>query len=370
MPRYTKMLVSGLRERKHTIEIWTATALFYNLPLPFKKWLGYIDQFIIFPFEVKRRLKSLPVDTLFVFIDQSLGPWIPLVAHRPHVIHCHDFLAQKSALGEIPENRTRFSGKIYQKIIRNGFTKARYFICISSKTETDLHNFLKRSPLLSEVVYNGLNQDFKPGNVSETRKKLKLKFNIDLEKGYILHVGGNQFYKNREGVIEIYDAWRIRNKKEIPLLMVGAKPSKRLRHRAERSDFYPHIHFISNASDEDLKLFYQGASVLLYPSFYEGFGWPIAEAMASGCPVITTDQAPMNEVGGNSCYYVSRAGGLGKKNFSWATECAKVLQQIMELSPEKRKTLIEEGLKNASRFDKREALEKIEGIYERVLKIC
>src|SRR5215208_2592457 len=93
MPRFAKMLVDGMTERGHSVQQWKPRPFFYRIPANslLKKWLGYIDQFLVFPFMVRFRLKKKPSNTLFVFTDHALGPWVPLIAHYPHVIHCHDF---------------------------------------------------------------------------------------------------------------------------------------------------------------------------------------------------------------------------------------------------------------------------------------
>src|SRR5207253_2906253 len=69
MPRFARMIAEGMRARGHRVDEWTAKPLAYKLPLPtrFKKWLGYIDQFIVFPIQMRWRLRQLPADTLFVF---------------------------------------------------------------------------------------------------------------------------------------------------------------------------------------------------------------------------------------------------------------------------------------------------------------
>ncbi len=368
MPRYANMLAEGMRKRKHDVEIWTAKRFFHKLPTPFflKKWLGYLDQFILFPIEVKMKLLKCSHDTLFVFADQALGPWVPLVSKRPFVVHCHDFMAQKSALGKIPENKVNFSGKLYQQIIRNGYQKGENFICVSKKTKKDLLQFLEATPKISRVVYNGLNQNFKPGNKKEIRSELSLKFKIDLNEGYILHVGGNQFYKNRKGVLKIYDAWRQFYNLNLPLIMIGSNPNEELMKINEESKYKDSIHFITNVGDEDLKSFYQGASLFLFPSIDEGFGWPIAEAMASGCPVVTTGEAPMNEVGGDFGKYIPRMPENKLLIDSWAKYCAKILNEVFELSCKERKQLIDLGIQYAKRFDPEIALENIETIYKEV----
>ncbi|GAA6773447.1 hypothetical protein AAGS39_42090 [Flavobacterium sp. CGRL2] len=66
----------------------------------------------------------------------------------------------------------------------------------------------------SAVCYNGLNRPFHPLSPIESRNLLKAKLNIELTDGYIMHIGGNQYYKNRKGVIEIYDFWRGISKKK------------------------------------------------------------------------------------------------------------------------------------------------------------
>ena len=130
MPRFASLLSTGMQKLGHEIELWFPKPVFYSLPAPgfIKKWLGYIDQYVVFPLKVKQKIKKEAADTLFVFTDQALGPWVPLVKHRPHVIHCHDFLAQRSALGEILENPTGLTGKLYQKFIFRGYSQGENFI--------------------------------------------------------------------------------------------------------------------------------------------------------------------------------------------------------------------------------------------------
>jgi hypothetical protein len=207
MPRFAMMLEKGMKERGHHVSAWAPQPKFFRLAVPgkFKKWMGYIDQYLVFPLQIKSRIRKGQKNTLYVFTDNALGPWVPLVAQLPHVIHCHDFLAQRSGLGEIPENITGWTGRKYQQFIRRGYSKGENFISVSLKTREDLHRFLNRIPARSEMVYNGLNRSFEPKPLAETRALLSSKFDIDLSAGFLLHVGGNLWYKNRLGVIEIYE---------------------------------------------------------------------------------------------------------------------------------------------------------------------
>lgn len=371
MPRYANMLLNGMKERGHEVVVWSPTSRFYKLPLKksLKKWLGYIDQYLVFPLEVKLKLYKSQNDTLFVFADQALGPWVPLVKNKKHVVHCHDFLALKSALGRIPENPTSFSGKKYQNYIRNGFSKGKNFISISKKTQQDLHELHQGEIVSSVVCYNGLNRPFQALSPTESRSLLEAKWNISLSEGYIMHIGGNQYYKNRKGVIEIYDSWRNINDKKIPLILIGSQPSDDLADLRQKSLFKEDIHFISNLADEYINTAYSGALCLLFPSLDEGFGWPIIEAMASGCPVITTNKAPMNEVGGKASFYIERKPNDIMLLKEWKEEAASVLEKVISLSKSERKERIEIGLNQSGKFNTEYSLNAIEVFYREINQI-
>jgi glycosyltransferase involved in cell wall biosynthesis len=369
MPRFARMIGEGMEARGHRVSYWTSPACFGRCPLApqaLRKWLGYIDQFLIFPWILRRRLKALPPDSLIVVVDQALGIWVPHLAHLPHVVHVHDFTALRSALDEFPENLTSRTGKIYQHLIRKGFSQARNFISVSEKTRTDLHGFHSGSPNLSEVVYNGVNPRFQPGDPLAARRGLARVLELPLVGGYLLHVGGNQWYKNRAGVIHLYEAWRRQHDRPIPLLLMGDPPSIPLRAACEASAFRDEIHFISSASDEVIQQAYAGASVFLFPSIAEGFGWPIAEAMASGCPVVTTNEAPMTEVAGNHCFLIPRMPRSGFQD--WAATCAAIVEQAWLLQGDQREEWCREAVAHTRKFDQDQAIHRIEIIYRDILK--
>lgn len=369
MPRFAGMLAKGMEARGHSIEVWSPDPNFFKVPVPggLKKWMGYLDQYMVFPAQVNKRMKRLPPDTLFVLTDQALGPWVPLVAHRHHVIHCHDFLAQRSALGEIPQNKVQWTGKKYQQYIRQGYRKGKNFISGSSKTREDLHRFLTSKPLRSVVVHNGLNQKFLPADVSRARTLMSDKTKIDLASGYLLHIGGNQWYKNRVGVLELYDAWRSGTDMKQPLLMIGAQPNEELLHIRNHSQFKNDIFFLTGIDDEYVRIAYNGASLFLFPSLAEGFGWPIAEAMASGCLTLTTDETPMSEVAGDAGFLIPRRPYGAAEAVAWAKVGATTIDKIMRMSVDEREWAIQAGLVNARRFDTDHALNKIEEIYKDIL---
>jgi glycosyltransferase involved in cell wall biosynthesis len=368
MPRFASMIIEGMQQRGHTLEGWTARPFFYKLPVPqrFRKWLGYVDQFIVFPLQVKARIKKLNPETLFVFSDQALGPWVPLVAHRPHVIHVHDFMALRSALGEYPQNPTWWSGKCYQALIRRGFAKGKNFISVSKKTQIDLVRFLPVPPPLSDVIYNGLNFPFYRMNREQCLASLaNLGVSIPTV-GFLIHVGGNQWYKNRLGVLELYEAYVNRVEQALPLWMVGPPPTAAMQEVLDRIGISGSIIFLSGISNEQVSAAYSLASLLLFPSIAEGFGWPIAEAMACGCLVITTNEAPMTEVGGDAVFYIDNKSV--NNTSAWAATSAKVIEDVLALSQQATQQQRDKGFTQASKFDSQQTINQYEQFYQQLVQ--
>lgn len=369
MDDFTSILYSGMQERGHNVQIWRPEAEFskFSAGGGTRKWLGYLDQFIIFPAIVRLKISRCKKDTLFVFTDQALGPWIPLVCRKRHVVHCHDFLALQSASGLIEENFTSWTGRYYQNFIKRGFCRAKNFIAVSKKTSEHLKHFHAERNIMNEVVYNGLKDKFYPLDPMSARTYIHTNTGIKVSNGYILHVGGNQWYKNRRGVVEIYSAWRLITDFNVPLLLVGEYPSEELIEVVCGSRYRKDIHFITGRNDDFLRYAYSGARILLFPSLAEGFGWPIGEAMACGCAVITTNQAPMTEVGGNAALYIDRRPKGGREVRFWADQSAQVVEKA--ISAPERVIIIrrEAGFENAKRFNLESTLNRIEKIYSEVV---
>ena len=371
MMRYAAWLADGMRQRGHDVHTWAPEPFFYKLPVParYRKWMGYIDQYLVFPRQIRSRMGKHSGDTLYVFADHALGPWVPSVAPHANVVHCHDFLAQDSALGLIPQNPVSKTGRIYQRYIRQGFRQADAFIAISQKTRDDLLIVIGSNGNC-EVVYNGVNPRFRPStDVPADRAALGKALGIDLSRGYVLHVGVNTWYKNRRGVLVAYDTWRrSTGASALPLLMVGPPPPEALAELHKSLSSASDVHFLTAVSDEVLVSLYGAATVFLFPSIAEGFGWPIAEAMASGCPVITTGIAPMTEVAGDAGFFIQPdTDDQATVDSRWAKQAAAKLAEVIGLSDAERKVVAARGLAQVAHFDSTRALDRIEKIYERVL---
>ena len=368
MPRFARMLEQAYVVRGHQVQVWSPQAKIYAMTPNgrFSKWAGYIDQYLLFPLWVRQQVRKQPADTLYVFCDQALGPWMPLVKHKPHVVHVHDLLALRSALGDVPENPTAWSGKLYQRYIRNGFRQAKHFISISNKTRDDLHHFGKVKAVTSELVYNGLNYSYTPMPCNDAMQVLEQAgFSVKPE-GMILHLGGSQWYKNLAGVIRFYIEYAKRDENPLPLWCVSPSPNVSMQLLLKEVPSRGQVRFVQGINNHVLQAAYSLARAFIFPSLAEGFGWPIIEAQACGCPVITTDAAPMNEIGGVAATYIPLLK-IADDPQQWALHAAATLKNLLELSATQRQAMVNEGLANVARFNADDAIKSYLNIYRQVL---
>lgn len=334
------------------------------------KWAGYVDQYLLFPWQMRQRLQHDPADTLYVFCDQALGPWVPLAARRPHVVHCADLLALRSALGEVPENRTSATGRIYQRYIRRGFAQAQHFISISEQTRRELHRLGRVQPRTSRVVYLGLNHAYAPMAPGAARLALHAAGLPTPPERLLVHVGGGQWYKNTVGVVALYGSYvktcLASDQDAMPLWMVSPPPSAAVQAALARVPSPGQVRFFQSLPPAALQGLYSVAALLLFPSLAEGFGWPIAEAMACGCPVLTTGEAPMNEVGGDAAIYLPRLRGPAQLD-EWAAAGAATVRQFLHGPAAARELRVQAGLERARLFGAAAAIDAYVRIYGEVL---
>jgi glycosyltransferase involved in cell wall biosynthesis len=367
MPRFTRMLEQAYVTRGHQVQVWSPQAKMYAL-VPkgrLSKWAGYIDQYILFPLWVRNQVNIQPANTLYVFCDQALGPWVPLVKNKPHVVHVHDLLALRSALGDIPENPTSWSGRLYQRYIRHGFKQSKHFISISKKTRDDLQSFGQVSPVTSAVVYNGLNYPYAPMPPNEAVAVLN-QAGLPIEaNGMLLHLGGSQWYKNMAGVIRLYIEYAKSEAKPLPLWCISPQPNSKVQALLKEMPSQGKVLFFQSIDNQALQAAYSMARVFIFPSLAEGFGWPIIEAQASGCPVLTSNAAPMNEIGGPAARYIPLLK-FTEDAQTWALSSLAHLKSILALLEAQRAYLVEQGLTHAAKFNAEDAIEGYLKIYQQV----
>jgi len=259
------------------------------------KWLAYIDKFILFRPRLRKKIAALRPAIVHIY-DHSNAMYAGWVREVPVVVTCHDLLAVRGALGEPTDCPATFTGKRLQRWIVAGLEKASLIVCDSQATLADARRLVTRrdgKPQL-EAVTLGLSYPYRNLPPEEARARLAAAKGIDPHVPFVLHVGSNLRRKNREGVLRIFA--RCQNEWNGALVFVGEPLTDSLHSLGRALGVADRIVELPDASNELLEALYNLATALLFPSTCEGFGWPIAEAHACGCPVICTDREPMTEV--------------------------------------------------------------------------
>lgn len=307
MARYAEVLHSQLLKRGHAVEIMrpapVATRLVKHGSRMFH-WLAYIDKFVLFPPILWIRARR--ADIVHV-CDHSNSFYLRWAGKTPSLITAHDALAIRSALGQFPQNPTRASGVALQRWILRGLRHADKIVCVSKKTRTDFGALLPNGPAMT-VIPNPLSGDFYPAPAADVAQ-MRAAWGLAAGEEYLLHVGKDNWYKNRPGVLRIMAELRKHPRfRKVKLVMAGAPLPAPLQQAAQ--DLQEVVECVG-PSDDQLRALYTGALALLFPSIEEGFGWPILEAQACGCPVITSARPPMSEVAGAAAILIDPEDAVG-----------------------------------------------------------
>jgi glycosyltransferase involved in cell wall biosynthesis len=207
-------------------------------------------------------------------------------------------LAVRGALGEDTGCPASATGKILQRWIVAGLRQTNVIVADSQATLEDAKRLVgeKGGRPKMEKVTLGLSYPYRKLPADEGWKRLAESSALDPQLPFVLHVGSNVAYKNRPGVLRIFAACREQWNGQ--LVFAGEPLSDSLRSLGHALGIADRIVELPGISSELLEALYNCAIALLFPSSAEGFGWPIAEAQACGCPVLCVDRAPMNEVAG------------------------------------------------------------------------
>ncbi len=352
MQRFSKMMLRELRA------LGVAARLVQPAPwltriwrFPFaKKWAGYFDKFILFPLRI--RFRKWPNVNLVHICDHSNAVYAPHFRDTPVVVTCHDLLAVRGALGEATDCPASLTGKFLQRWILSGLRRASAVACVSNATAADAKRSLadeKNAPRIT-VIENGLNYDYRPLPEGEVTTRLAPLQRLKLDRPFVLHVGSNLRRKNRVGVLRIFA--RTKEDWNAQLVFAGDAIAAELSAEVRRLGLTGRIAQIVAPESELLEALYNRAHALLFPSRFEGFGWPIAEAQACGCPVSTSKAPPMSEVAGDAALLRDVEDEMG---------FAEDLLRLRD--PALRTKLRALGFQNAERFNARRMAERYLALY-------
>jgi glycosyltransferase involved in cell wall biosynthesis len=351
MQRFTKMMLQGLTAAEVSAEVVVPSPVLGKLfgsEHFIGKWLAYIDKFILFPRQLRARLAQRPA--VVHICDHSNAMYSSRVRNSPVVVTCHDLIAVRSALGEETHCPVSFTGKLLQRWILRGLRRSDVVACVSRATRDDAERLVSRdgsSPKL-EVVNLGLNYAYR--KLTQPEALAHFREIPGLSQPFILHVGSNLPRKNRDGVLRIFA--RTKDKWNARLVFAGDGLDSELLSLAKELGVSDRVVQIKDPSSELLEALYNCAVALLYPSHSEGFGWPVIEAQACGCPVVCSNLGPLPEAAGDA--------GL----FHDVSDEEGFAGDILRLKdPAERAIWSEKSLRNAERFSTAKMISRYIDIY-------
>jgi glycosyltransferase involved in cell wall biosynthesis len=304
MLKYAEMMQRGLTARGHAVEVVHPPVIFGRLPFlrgGAAKWIGYIDKYMMAP--PWMRWKCRGADLVHV-CDHTNSMYLRCAGKRPRVITCHDLISVRGARGHFAGVQVGRTGQILNKWIATSLARAKYVICVSQQTLADFRRVCSQSKAVCRVIHSSLNRSCFAASAEEVRETLA-GMGLEANTPYVLHVGANTWYKNRLGAMRIFAELRKSAEfRDVRLILAGKPWSQEVRELSQRQDLQGITVEAPDLTDEALNALYTGARALLFPSLMEGYGWPILEAQACGCPVITTNRPPMTEVAGDAAILI------------------------------------------------------------------
>jgi glycosyltransferase involved in cell wall biosynthesis len=254
---------------------------------------------------VKKDLKRLSID-LYHGLSHEIPVGIDKTGIRS-IVTIHDLIHER-----YPEHYNPIDVRIYRKKFRYACEHANRVIAISAQTKSDIIQYYGTNPDKITVCYNTVDPAYRR-NVSED-EKVQLRSRLQLPNEFFLYVGSITERKNLLSIVKALNL--LRDELKIPLVIIGdgTKYKQQVKDFANQHALEKQLIFLSEKNEvkndgsfhtpENLNKIYRSASILVYPSLFEGFGLPVLEALSAGLPVITSNNSSLPEVGGTAAYYV------------------------------------------------------------------
>jgi glycosyltransferase involved in cell wall biosynthesis len=297
-------------------------------------------------FLLTESLKSNGID-LFHGLSNELTSGIHKLS-IPTVVTIHDLVFMKFPGFYQPADRY-----IYQRKVIYACQTATKIIAVSKQTKKDLINLLNVPEEKISVVYQPISGRYFDAPDNNKIGYVKDKYN--LSDKFILSVGTIEERKNQLSILEAV----VKKKIDREVVLVGRMTgyAKVLIDYIRLNKLENKVRFLTNIPDDDLPAVYQLAGVMVYPSRYEGFGIPVIEAMASGCPVLTSTAPCLPETAGDAAMFCnpSEINSLGT--------CIKTITENQKISTR----LVARGKERALAFTPEQTAKNLVSIYKSVL---
>jgi glycosyltransferase involved in cell wall biosynthesis len=278
---------------------------------------------------------------------------IPIAGTCPMVVTIHDLSFLRYPGSFPPVQRTYLRTQV-----RRSVRGAARVIAVSEATRQDLINLFAVPAQRVDVVYNGVDDAFCPAPADQVARFRRQK---GLPEHFILHVGTLEPRKNLVRLIHAFALLRrqTRDWPDLKLVLVGGKGwyYQDIFEAVRRLQLAEEVLFTGFVADRELPWWYRAATVFAYPSLLEGFGLPVAEAMACGTPTVTSALSSLPEIAGDAALLVDPTS---------EDELALALHQVLT-DPNLARDLRERGLRQAARFSWKDTAFETANVYRRVL---
>jgi len=278
---------------------------------------------------------------------------VPLFCPVRFIVTIHDLILTKHPTQRATTlNPTFYKIKygLYKIVISLAIKRARRIIAVSEFTRNDIIRQFKVNKDRITVTLEGVATEFKD-NLKKNDKNVVVRYNI--KEPYLLYVGNAYPHKNLEWLARVFFEFS-KKRPELKLVLVGKDDYFYSRLKTQVSAAaYGNILFPGYIPDDDLAEIYRRALAYIFPSLYEGFGLPPLEAMANGCPVVSSDRTSMPEILGKAALYFDPRND---------DEITRQLEKIIS-DANLRETLIRRGYEQARKYGWNDCAKKTLEIY-------
>ena len=292
-------------------------------------------------------------------LDQAYGHLTYALGGSRTVVTCHDIFPVKRHLGEIPSLPARYVPPVTVRFSLAGLRRAAAVITSSEATKADLARHVGVEPSRITVIPYGIHPRFRP--IDETKlAKTSWRFPLwrsDMRSMLVIDTGGP--YKNQRAMLEVLALVRA-IQDDVVLIHRGEPFREPERRRARALGVADAVIEIGCVHASDMPLVYNRADVLLFPSHYEGFGWPPLEAMACGTPVVCSRAEAVVEVTGGHALNAE-----ADDHEALAGHVVRILGDNAL-----RNSLAQPGLEWAARYTWARAAKATLDVYREVLEAC
>ncbi|HEY2497941.1 MAG TPA: glycosyltransferase family 1 protein [Candidatus Angelobacter sp.] len=279
---------------------------------------------------------------------------LPLLRPCPAIATIHDVIYLAC-----PQDLPSVAGRLYYRAMMNACSRmATRIITDSEYSRKDIVRFLRADPEKIDVIYPGVDPGFQ--RVTDAARLDAIREWYGISRNFILCVGIYKLRKNHGGLLRAFRSV-LANGVHAQLVIAGPMSEGEcvLRQLAVELEIADQVIFTGLVNDADLCALYSAATICACPSFYEGFGFTVLEAMACGTPVVCSSASSLPEVGGHAALYADP-----HQPEQFALQIARVFLDVGL-----RSSLIAQGQQNVQRFNWAETARQTLSVYHHALQV-